>query len=82
MIVIPIWLLFVLVFSIVVLFIFNEDLSKKMNRIKFDQIQIGIVVNQSFQDITSDMDDLNKGMDNMDLKYEQVKNRLSKINSR
>jgi hypothetical protein len=82
MIVIPTWLLFVLVFSIVVLFVFNEDLSKKMNRIKFDQIQIGIVVNQSFQDITSDMDDLNKGMDNMDLKYEQVKNRLSKINSR
>ena len=82
MIVIPTWLLFVLVFSIVVLFIFNEDLSKKMNRIKFDQIQIGIVVNQSFQDSTSDMDDLNKGMDNVDLKYEQIKNRLSKINSR
>ena len=82
MIVIPTWLLFVLVFSIVVLFVFNEDLSKKMNRIKFDQIQIGIVVNKSFQDITSDMDDLNKGIDNVDLKYEQIKDRLSKINSR
>ena len=82
MIEIPTWLLFVLVFSIVVLFIFNEDLSKKMNRIKFDQIQIGFIINKSFHDITSDMDNLNKGIDNMDLKYEQIKNRLSKINSR
>ena len=82
MIVIPTWLLFALVFSIVILFVLYEDLSKRMNRIKFDQIQIGIVVNKSFQDITSDMDDLNKGIDNVDLKYEQIKDRLSKINSR
>jgi len=82
MIEIPIWLLFVLVFSIVVLFVFYEDLSKRMNRIKFDQIQIGIVVNKSFQNISDDMDDLCKGIDNVDLKYEQIKDRLSKINSR
>tara|TARA_R110000787_G_scaffold213304_1_gene322857 strand:- start:738 stop:986 length:249 start_codon:yes stop_codon:yes gene_type:complete len=82
MIEIPTWLLFVLIFSIVILFVFIEDLSKKINRIKFDQIQIGVIVNKSFDDITSDMDDLNKGIDNMDLKYEQIKNKLSKINSR
>tara|TARA_R110000764_G_scaffold91709_1_gene174878 strand:+ start:187 stop:435 length:249 start_codon:yes stop_codon:yes gene_type:complete len=82
MIVIPTWLLFVLVFSIVILFVFNQDLDVKMNRIKFDQVQIGFIINKSFHDITSDMDNLNKGIDNMDLKYEQIKNRLSKINSR
>tara|TARA_R110000851_G_scaffold306238_1_gene464471 strand:- start:783 stop:1031 length:249 start_codon:yes stop_codon:yes gene_type:complete len=82
MIEIPTWLLFVLIFSIVILFVFIEDLSKKINRIKFDQIQIGVIVNKSFDDITSDMDDLNKGIDNMDLKYEQIKSKLSKINSR
>ena len=52
-----------------------------MNRIKFDQIQIGIIVNESFKNITADMDDLNKGIDNVDLKYEQIKNRLSKISN-
>jgi|TARA_R110000751_G_C13406768_1_gene438433 hypothetical protein len=82
MIEIPTWLLFVLVFSIVILFVFNQDLDVKMNRIKFDQVQIGFIINKSFHDITSDMDNLNKGIDNMDLKYEQIKNRLSKINSR
>ena len=81
MIVIPTWLLFVLVFSIVVLFIFNQDLSTKINRIKFDQIQIGIIINKSFTDITNDMDDLNKGLDTIDLKYDQIKNRLSKTNN-
>lgn len=81
MIVIPTWLLFVLVFSIVVLFIFNQDLSTKINRIKFDQIQIGIIINKSFTDITNDMDDLNKGLDTIDLKYDEIKNRLSKTNN-
>jgi len=81
MIAIPTWLLFVLVFSIVVLFVFNQDLTIKMNRIKFDQIQIGIIINKSFSDITQDMDNLNKGMDNIDLKYDQIKNRLSKTNN-
>ena len=52
-----------------------------MNRIKFDQIQIGIIINKSFSDITQDMDNLNKGMDNIDLKYDQIKNRLSKTNN-
>ena len=81
MIAIPTWLLFVLVFSIVILFVFNQDLTIKMNRIKFDQIQIGIIINKSFTDITQDMDNLNKGMDNIDLKYDQIKNRLSKTNN-
>lgn len=81
MIEIPTWLLFVLVFSIVVLFIFNKDLTKKINRVQFDQIQIGIIVNESFRNITADMDDLNKGIDHVDLKYEEIKNKLSKINS-
>jgi len=81
MIEIPTWLLFVLVFSIVILFVFNQDLTIKMNRIKFDQIQIGIIINKSFTDITQDMDNLNKGMDNIDLKYDEIKNKLSKINN-
>ena len=81
MIVIPTWLLFVLVFSIVVLFVFNQDLSTKINRIKFDQIQIGIIINKSFTDITNDMDDLNKGLDTIDLTYDEIKNRLSKTNN-
>jgi len=79
MIEIPTWLLFVLVFSIVILFVFNQDLTIKMNRIKFDQIQIGIILNKSFEDITNDVDNLNKGIDQMDQKYEKI---MSKINSR
>ncbi len=78
MIAIPTWLLFVLVFSIVVLFVFYQDLNIKMNRIKFDQIQIGIIINKSFQDITEDIDHLNKGIDQIDLKYDKI---ASKINS-
>lgn len=81
MIEIPTWLLFVLVFSIVILFVYNQDLSIKINRIQFDQLQIGIIINKSFTDITQDMDNLNKGLDNIDLKYDEIKNKLSKINS-
>jgi hypothetical protein len=81
MIEIPTWLLFVLVFSIVILFVYNQDLSVKINRIQFDQLQIGIIINKSFTDITQDMDNLNKGLDNIDLKYDEIKNKLSKINS-
>ena len=79
MIEIPTWLLFVLVFSIIVLFVFIQDLNVKANRLKFDQIQIGIILNKSFQDITNDVDNLNKGIDQMDQKYEKI---MSKINSR
>lgn len=79
MIEIPIWLLFVLVFSIVVLFFFNQHLDKRINRIQFDQIQIGMIINKGFQDITEDVDHLNKGIDQVDAKYDQI---LSKINSR
>jgi hypothetical protein len=79
MIEIPIWLLFVLVFSIVVLFFFNQHLDKRINRIQFDQIQIGMIINKGFNDITEDVDHLNKGIDQMDAKYDQI---LSKINSR
>ena len=82
MIAIPTWLLFVLVFSIVVLFVFNQDLTIKMNRIKFDQIQIGIIINKSFSDITQDMDNLNRELDKMDLKYEKIKETISKTSSR
>ena len=81
MIEIPTWLLFVLVFSIVILFVYNQDLSIKINRIQFDQLQIGIIINKSFTDITQDMDNLNKGLDNIDLKYDEIKNKLSKINN-
>ena len=52
MIEIPTWLLFVLVFSIVILFVFNQDLTIKMNRIKFDQIQIGIIINKCIAVLT------------------------------
>ena len=79
MIEIPTWLLFVLVFSIIVLFVFIQDLNVKANRLKFDQIQIGIILNKSFEDITNDVDNLNKGIDQMDQKYEKI---MSKINSR
>ena len=79
MIEIPTWLLFVLVFSIIVLFVFYQDLNVKANRLKFDQIQIGIILNKSFQDITNDVNNLNKGIDQMDQKYEKI---MSKINSR
>tara|TARA_R100001460_G_scaffold58506_1_gene98330 strand:- start:381 stop:620 length:240 start_codon:yes stop_codon:yes gene_type:complete len=79
MIEIPTWLLFVLVFSIIVLFVFIQDLNIKANRLKFDQIQIGIILNKSFEDITNDVDNLNKGIDQMDQKYEKI---MSKINSR
>ena len=75
---IPTWLLFVLVFSIVVLFFFNQHLYKKLKRIAFDQIQIVIIINKSFQDITEDIDHLNKGIDQIDLKYDKI---ASKINS-
>ena len=78
MIAIPTWLLFVLVFSIVILFFFNQHLDKKLKRITFDQIQIGIIINKSFQDITEDIDHLNKGIDQIDLKYDKI---ASKINS-
>ena len=79
MIEIPTWLLFVLVFSIIVLFVFIQDLNIKANRLKFDQIQIGIILNKSFEDITNDGNNLNKGIDQMDQKYEKI---MSKINSR
>ena len=79
MIEIPTWLLFVLVFSIIVLFVFIQDLNVKANRLKFDQIQIGIILNKSFEDITNDVNNLNKGIDQMDQKYEKI---MSKINSR
>ena len=79
MIEIPTWLLFVLVFSIIVLFVFYQDLNVKANRLKFDQIQIGIILNKSFEEITNDVDNLNKGIDQMDQKYEKI---MSKINSR
>ena len=79
MIEIPTWLLFVLVFSIIVLFVFYQDLNVKANRLKFDQIQIGIILNKSFEDITNDVNNLNKGIDQMDQKYEKI---MSKINSR
>jgi len=81
MIVIPTWLLFVLIFSIVILFVFYEDLSKKVNRTQFDQLQIGMIVNKSFIDITNDMELVNKGLDQMNEDYDKIKNRLSKINS-
>lgn len=79
MIEIPTWLLFVLVFSIIVLFVFIQDLNIKANRLKFDQIQIGIILNKSFEDITNDVNNLNKGIDLIDQKYEKI---ISKIDSR
>jgi len=81
MIVIPTWLLFVLIFSIVILFVFYEDLSKRINRTQFEQLQIGMIVNKSFIDITNDMELVNKGLDQMNEDYDKIKNRLSKINS-
>lgn len=78
MIAIPTWLLFVLVFSIVVLLFFNRHLDKRINRIAFDQIQIGVIINKSFQAVEQDIDHLNKGIDQIDLKYDKI---ASKINS-
>jgi hypothetical protein len=82
MIEIPTWLLFVLVAAIVILFVFNQELNRRILRIQFDQIQLGIILNKSFSDITSDMDNINKGLDEIDLKYEKIEKELSKANSR
>ncbi len=82
MIEIPTWLLFVLVAAIVILFVFNQELNRRILRIQFDQIQLGIILNKSFSDITSDMDNINKGLDKIDLKYEKIEKELSKANSR
>lgn len=64
-----------------ILFVFYEDLSKKVNRTQFEQLQIGMIVNKSFIDITNDMELVNKGLDQMNEDYDKIKNRLSKINS-
>ena len=82
MIEIPTWLLFVLVAAIVILFIFNQELNRRILRIQFDQIQLGVILNKSFSDITSDMDSINRGLDEIDLKYEKIEKELSKVNSR
>lgn len=82
MIEIPTWLLFVLVAAIVILFVFNQELNRRILRIQFDQIQLGVILNKSFSDITSDMNNINRGLDEIDLKYEKIEKELSKINSR
>jgi ABC-type sulfate transport system permease component len=82
MIEIPTWLLFVLVAAIVILFVFNQELNRRILRIQFDQIQLGVILNKSFSDITSDMDNINRGLDAIDLKYEKIEKELSKANSR
>ena len=82
MIEIPTWLLFVLVAAIVILFVFNQELNRRILRIQFDQIQLGVILNKSFSDITSDMDNINRGLDEIDLKYEKIEKELSKVNSR
>ena len=64
-----------------ILFVFYEDLSKRINRTQFEQLQIGMIVNKSFIDITNDMELVNKGLDQMNEDYDKIKNRLSKINS-
>jgi len=78
MIEIPTWLLFVLVAAIVILFVFNQELNRRILRIQFDQIQLGVILNKSFSDITSDMDSINRGLDEIDLKYEKIEKELSK----
>ena len=82
MIEIPTWLLFVLVAAIVILFVFNQELNRKVLRIQFDQLQLGIILNKSFMDITLDIDNINKGLDNIDIKYDKIKEEVSKTSSR
>tara|TARA_B110000211_G_scaffold138747_1_gene158651 strand:+ start:56 stop:304 length:249 start_codon:yes stop_codon:yes gene_type:complete len=82
MIEIPTWLLFVLVAAIVILFVFNQELNRKVLRIQFDQLQLGIILNKSFMDITFDIDNINKGLDNIDIKYDKIKEEVSKTSSR
>ena len=82
MIEIPTWLLFVLVTAIVILFVFNQELNRKILRIQFDQLQLGIILNKSFMDITFDIDNINKGLDNIDIKYDKIKEEVSKTSSR
>ena len=79
---IPTWLLFVLVAAIVILFVFNQELNRKVLRIQFDQLQLGIILNKSFMDITLDIDNINKGLDNIDIKYDKIKEEVSKTSSR
>ena len=82
MIEIPTWLLFVLVTAIVILFVFHQELNRKVLRIQFDQLQLGIILNKSFMDITLDIDNINKGLDNIDIKYDKIKEEVSKTSSR
>lgn len=82
MIEIPTWLLFVLVTAIVILFVFNQELNRKILRIQFDQLQLGIILNKSFMDITLDINNINKGLDNIDIKYDKIKEEVSKTSSR
>jgi hypothetical protein len=82
MIEIPTWLLFVLVTAIVILFVFNQELNRKVLRVQFDQLQLGIILNKSFMDITLDIDNINKGLDNIDIKYDKIKEEVSKTSSR
>jgi|TARA_R110000744_G_C19160359_1_gene540416 ABC-type sulfate transport system permease component len=79
---IPTWLLFVLVAAIVILFVFNQELNRKVLRIQFDQLQLGIILNKSFMDITLDINNINKGLDNIDIKYDKIKEEVSKTSSR
>tara|TARA_X000001382_G_scaffold11616_1_gene7818 strand:- start:366 stop:614 length:249 start_codon:yes stop_codon:yes gene_type:complete len=75
---IPTWLLFVLVFSIVILFIFSLETSYKISRIKFEQKQIGLICSTSFENISKDIKNIDDEIINIHIKYDKIQKSIAK----
>ena len=73
MITIPTWLLFVIVFSIIVLFVFNLEINYKISRMKFEQAQIGLICTTSFDNIHKDVTNINNDIENIYNEYDKIK---------
>jgi hypothetical protein len=81
MIAIPTWLLFVLVFSIVTLFIFNLETNYKISRVKFEQTQIGLIYSNAFENIATDVKNIDDDIENIYIKYDKIEKKLLKTNN-
>lgn len=80
MIAIPTWLLFVLVFSIIILFIFNLETNYKMSRIRYDQRQIGEIVSSSFDMISQDIKNIDDDIENIYKQYDKIEKTIKTSN--
>ena len=81
MITIPTWLLFVLVFSIIILFIFNLETNHKVSRIKFEQTQIGLICSNAFENIARDVKNIDDDIENIYIKYDKIEKSILKTNN-